>query len=86
MKLTPVERAKIEEEFKNKREAMIDPVFALSMRRSEQFTEIPTALAEKVLNDILDTWAQQADLRKGAEIPGGDSLQQVVHARERRQR
>jgi hypothetical protein len=66
VKLTPVERAKIEEEFKNKREAMIDPVFALSMRRSERFTEIPAALAEKVLNDILDTWAQQADLRKGA--------------------
>ena len=66
VKLTPVERAKIEEEFKNKREALIDPVFSLSMRRSERFTEIPAALAEKVLSDILETWAQQADLRKGA--------------------
>lgn len=66
VKLTPVERAKIEEEFKNKREALLDPVFSLSMRRSVRFTEIPAALAEKVLNDILETWAQQADLRKGA--------------------
>lgn len=66
VKLTPVERAKLEEEWKNKRESLIDPVFSLSMRRSEQFTQIPASLAEKVLNDILETWAQQADLRKGA--------------------
>ena len=66
VKLSPVERAKLEEEWKNKRETLIDPVFSLSMRRSERFTEIPAALAEKVLNDILDTWARQADLRKGA--------------------
>jgi hypothetical protein len=66
VKLSPVERAKLEEEWKNKREALIDPVFSLSMRRSERFTEIPASLAEKVLNDILETWAQQADLRKGA--------------------
>jgi hypothetical protein len=66
VKLTPVERAKIEEEFKNKREALIDPVFSLSMRRSERFQEIPASLAQKVLNDVLETWAQQADLRKGA--------------------
>jgi hypothetical protein len=66
VKLTPVERAKIEEEFKNKREALIDPVFSLSMRRSERFLEIPAGLAQKVLSDILETWGQQADLRKGA--------------------
>ena len=66
VKLSPVERAKLEEEWKNKRETLIDPVFSLSMRRSERFTEIPSSLAEKVLNDILETWAQQADLRKGA--------------------
>jgi hypothetical protein len=66
VKLTPVERAKIEEEFKNKREALIDPVFSLSMRRTERFMEIPADLAQKVLTDILATWAQQADLRKGA--------------------
>src|SRR5580765_3872184 len=51
---------------KHKRETLIDPVFSLSMRRSERVTEIPASLAEKVLNDILETWAQQADLRKGA--------------------
>ena len=66
VKLTPVERAKIEEEFKNKRETLVDPVFSLSMRRSERFHEIPASLVEKVLTDVLETWAQQADLRKGA--------------------
>lgn len=65
VKLTPVERAKLEEEFKNKREDLVDPVFSLSTRRSERFMEMPAGLTQKVLNDVLGTWAQRADLQKG---------------------
>ncbi len=65
-RISPVERARIEEEYKNKRKAMVDPVFLLSLRRSERFTELPAGLVQKVLTDVLTTWAEQADTRKGA--------------------
>jgi hypothetical protein len=66
VKLTPVERAKLEDEFENRRKALIDPTFSLSLRRSERFAGLPTGLTQKVLTDVLETWAKQADLRKGA--------------------
>lgn len=65
-KLTPVDRARIEEEFRNKREALTDPKFALSLRRSDRVKTMPKALMEKILNDTLTTWAAQAAERKGA--------------------
>jgi len=64
-KLSPVDRARIEEEFNKKREALTDPSFSLSLRRSERFKALPGDLAQKVLNDTLATWAMQAE-RMGA--------------------
>jgi hypothetical protein len=66
VKLTPVERARLEDEFENKRKALVDPTFSLSMRRSERFAGLPNGLTQKVLTDVLETWAKQADIRKGA--------------------
>jgi hypothetical protein len=66
VKLTPVERARLEDEFDNKRKALVDPTFSLSLRRSERFTGLPAGLTQKVLTDVLETWAKQADIRKGA--------------------
>lgn len=65
-KLTPVDRARIQDEFKKKREALNDPAFAISMRRHERLKTMPAALIEKVLMDTLNTWAKQADERRGA--------------------
>jgi len=65
-KLTPVDRARIEEEFRKKREALTDPRFSLSLRRHERFKAMPRSVMEKVLNDTLSTWAKQADERRGA--------------------
>jgi hypothetical protein len=65
-KLSPVDRARIEEEFQRKREALVDPVYSLNMRRRERLTTLPRDLANKVLLDILATWAKHADERKGA--------------------
>ncbi len=64
-KLTPVDRARIEAEFKSKREALLNPSFSLSLRRSERFTVLPRELAQKVLTDTLAAWAQQTEVRKG---------------------
>jgi len=65
-RISPVERARIEEEYKNKRKALVDPVFLLSFRRSERVKELPADLVQKTLTDVLTTWAEQADTRKGA--------------------
>lgn len=60
-KLTPVDRARLEEEFRKKREAITDPVYTLTIRRHERLNVMPPTLMEKVLNDTLVGWAKQAD-------------------------
>ena len=65
-KLGPVDRGALEQEFRKRREALIDPVYTISMRREERLKNLPRDLMNKVLLDILTTWAKQADERKGA--------------------
>jgi hypothetical protein len=65
-RLTPVDRSRIEEEFRRKREALVDPVYSLKMRRHERLTGMPPDLVNKILLDVLAVWAKQADERKGA--------------------
>jgi hypothetical protein len=65
-KLSPVDRARLEEEYRRKRDALIDPVYTISMRRQERLKTLPRDLMNKVLLDVLSTWAKQADERKGA--------------------
>jgi len=65
-RLTSVDRARLEEQFRKKREALTDPRFSLALRRHERFSSMPRSLMEKILNDTLSTWARQADERKGA--------------------
>jgi hypothetical protein len=64
-KLAPVDRARLEDEFRKKREAITDPVYSVAIRRHERLRAMPTALMEKILNDTLATWARQADELKG---------------------
>jgi len=73
-KLSPVDRARVEEEYRKRREAIIDPVYTISMRRQERLTTLPRDLMNKVLLDILTTWGKQADERKGATKYGVDVL------------
>jgi hypothetical protein len=65
-RLSPVDRARLEEEFRRKREALVDPVYSLNMRRHERLTTMPRDLVNKALLDVLAIWAKQADERKGA--------------------
>jgi hypothetical protein len=64
-KLTTVDRTRIETEFRTRRESLVDPSFAISLRRGERFRTIPEELVQKVLSDTLATWARQADQIKG---------------------
>lgn len=81
-KLSAVDRAKIEEEFKRKRDDLIDPIYAISMRRHERLTILPRDLMNKVLLDILSTWAKQTEERKGATNYNVDVLSPGILQRE----
>ena len=67
-KLSVVDRSRVEEEFKKKREALKDPTFTLSMRRNERVGRMPPELMEKTLIEALATWAKQAVEEKGANL------------------
>ena len=81
-KLSPVDRARIEEEFKQKRQALVDPVYTISMLRNERLTTMPPDLVNKVLLDILRTWSEQAELRKGGMQYNVDVLSPSILQRE----
>jgi len=86
-KLNPIDRNKIEDDFRQKRDALVDPLYTISMRRHERLTTLPRDLMNKVLIDILNTWAKQADERKGAtkynvDVLSASSLPRDVIERE----
>jgi len=63
-------------------EALVDPVYTISMRRQERLTTLPRALMNKVLLDILNVWAKQAEERKGATKYNVDVLSPSILQRE----
>jgi hypothetical protein len=65
-KLTPVDRARLEDEFRKKSESLKSADFALHYRRSERMKTVPSTLLSKVLNDTLVEWARQARDYRGA--------------------
>ena len=86
-KLSPVDRARIQDEFRKKREEMTDPAYVISMRRDERLVTLPRNLMEKILLDTLNTWAKQAEERKGAtrynvSVLSTDILQKEILSRE----
>jgi len=66
LRLTSVDRARLEAEFRTKRESLKSAQYALNIRRTEGIVKIPAELLNKILQDTLSTWAQQAAERKGA--------------------
>ncbi len=65
-KLTPVDRARIEAEFRKKLESLKSAEFSLNLRRSERMKKLPASLVTKILDDTLSEWARQAREQKGA--------------------
>jgi hypothetical protein len=65
-KLSPVDRSRLEEEFRKKRDTLKSVHYSINIRRTERLLRIPTPLLSKVLQDTLTTWARQAADRKGA--------------------
>ncbi len=65
-RLTAVDRSRIEEEFRKKRDSLKSASFSLNFRTAERVLRIPEPMMSKILQDTLSTWAQQAAERKGA--------------------
>jgi hypothetical protein len=65
-KLTTAERVTLEEQFRQRREALRTPQYKLSFAAPAGSLRVPDALMAKVLNDVLATWADEAATRKGA--------------------
>lgn len=65
-KLTPIDRARMEDEYKRKRESLASGEFSLYFRRTERVRRIPSTVMAKVLDDTLAEWARQARDQRGA--------------------
>lgn len=85
-RLSVVDRAAIEADYRAKREEIRDPSFQLTLRREEYTEKMPGALMSKVLLDILNTWAGQAQARRGVLKYDVDVLTENVLSRETVQR
>ena len=64
--LSPVDRRRIEDDFRTRRQSLTDPRFSLNFREDARVARMPPSLVSKVLDDTLATWARQAAERKGA--------------------
>jgi hypothetical protein len=62
-RLATVDRARLEQEFGQRREALKVAQYRLNLMNPGGRAEMPNALMSKVLNDVLATWAEQADRR-----------------------
>jgi hypothetical protein len=63
--VSPVDRAILEAEFHQKRQALRVAQYGVNFIGSKTETSIPDVLLNKVLNDILAVWAEQVTTRKG---------------------
>ena len=73
------DRIRVEEEYRQEREALRQPLYTLSFIDSVGAGEIPSALLNKVLRDILATWAEEAIERRRVlhhqiDMPNPDAL------------
>jgi len=65
-RLPPVERARVETEYRQKRETQAVPQMFLRFLLPSQQATLPRPLMEKVLNDLLVEWARQVATQKGS--------------------
>jgi hypothetical protein len=63
-RLTPVDRSNIEREFDVKRGSLNKSGYSLNYAESAKRSKIPPVTLEKVLSDVLATWARQAAVEK----------------------
>lgn len=65
-KLQPIDRQRLEREFREKAASMKSATFSLVLARNERLREMDKALMEKVLRGVLEAWAEDAAKIRGA--------------------
>ena len=65
-KVQPLDRLKLEREFREKTDALKTSAFKLTMFRKERLREMDRVLVEKTLRGLLAEWAEDAAKRRGA--------------------
>lgn len=65
-RLSTVDRARLEEEYRTKRESLRSARFSLNVRGGGPLSRIPAPVISKIMHDTLSTWAWQAAERRGA--------------------
>lgn len=65
VRLSAVDRARIEEEYRQKRGSLTTTQFSLNLRRTERLVGMPPELTAKTLHDTLAVWANQAADKRG---------------------
>lgn len=63
--LTAVDRTRLEAEFRQKQEALRVPRYSLNFFNSNGTRQMPASLINKVLSNVLESWAEQAANQKG---------------------
>lgn len=64
-KLTSVDRARIEQEFQEKQKSLSKGDLSVVLVSRERLRKVPVSTREKILNDVLSTWAEQTIRDKG---------------------
>lgn len=67
-RLESVDRARLEQEYEEKKESIARSYYAISYAEQGRFTGVPKKIREKVLSDILATWAEQTVQSKGVVL------------------
>lgn len=68
LKLSAVDRDRLEQEFQQKRASISRSDYAINYVDSGQVKRLPKTVHVKVLNDILSTWAEQTTQHKGVVL------------------
>lgn len=64
-KLSTVDRARLEQEFQQKKESIARSYFEISYAETGRFKGLSSGLRKKILHDILSTWAEETVRNKG---------------------
>ncbi|HYI11710.1 MAG TPA: hypothetical protein VEK57_21815 [Thermoanaerobaculia bacterium] len=64
-KLNPIDRDRLEREYQDKRSALSKSDYSLEMMYGGRIKQVPRALADKVLQDVLNTWSTRAVRERG---------------------
>jgi hypothetical protein len=81
IRLSDNERLRLQHEYLAKRDGIREPQFDLRLHDSDRFQPMPVSLMEKVLSDVLETWAARAGEDTGVTRPPAEQVSRDMFVR-----